>query len=124
MKTKLMAVAMLAAISAPAAARMLETHDAWGMTCYPTDGPPFFVAVSGPAHKLAIGARSGRIRANQILSTRSEAGGFTVLARGIDYHGASRVLQVHFGPQSGFVDVIDRNDPAIQCGPDRGLSND
>lgn len=115
---------LAAALAAtPAGARTLEIHDAWGMTCFPTDGPSFAVLASVSLNTLAIKGR-GPVRANQVLNIRQEGNGFTVLAKGIDYHGFPRTIQAHFSYGGGYLDVIDRGAPAIQCGADEAVSND
>jgi hypothetical protein len=108
-----------------AATITVETHDSWGMVCYPTNGPAFLVAVSGSRRRLAIKSTRGNfIRQNIITRRRTDASGFTITAVGTDHNGESRVIEAHFGPDGGTLDVVDRDDPPVQCGPDKGISDD
>jgi len=94
-----------------------EIHDSWRMICYPEDGIPFEVITWSSDRNVAIISSRGLQRNNRISSNHDDGLGFTDEAEGIDVQGNPRHLSVHFDRSGSYLDVTDRDDPAIPCGP-------
>jgi hypothetical protein len=94
------------------------------MTCYPQDGIPFNVVYWGYERNLAIISSRGLQRNKRILSNPDDGLGFTVEADGFDVHGDPRHLRAHFDRDGSYLEITDRDDPPIQCGPMQASSND
>jgi len=94
-----------------------EVHDSWEMACFPTNNDPFRIVSSWSERTLIIFGRNGVRRYNTVVSSMDTNNGFIIEADGFDYRGRPRHIKVHFSDNgTSYLDVTDRNDPAIHCG--------
>ena len=102
-----------------------EQHNAWGLTCYPSNGDAFTVTSNAEAGGiLMIHGKNGVSRSNVIESTENTDWGFIVIANGADFKGNHRELELHVSKQGKSFLAVNRDfDHAIPCGNAYGVDD-